>query len=150
MGSVENTTQKERKMKMQKWTWLLAVLMVFGGMTRAAHAANIGVKSAVTSRGYSGGLPTGVTKVFKPSDRKIYGVIIFDRIFVGNARGVWTAISAKGIPANSKFLDNSTGKVRMDRAHFSAALPKNWPVGRYKLDIYLDGKLMRTLPFSIQ
>ena len=135
---------------MQKWLGVLMLTMVLSGLASRANAATFNVKQAVMARDYVGGLPKGISILFKPTQRKIYGVVIFDRIFTGVARGVWTAVSAKGIAANTQFLDNSTGKVRMDRAHFSAKLPNNWPVGRYKLDIYIDGKKIRTLFYSVR
>lgn len=135
---------------MQKWFGVLMVLVALSGFVNSARAATPGIKQAVTARNYVGGLPVGVTSVFKPTQRKIYGVIIFDRIFTGDVRSVWTAVAAQGVAPNYKILEKSTGKMRLDRANFSVELPRNWPKGRYKLDIYLDGKKIRTLYYRVQ
>lgn len=64
------------------------MLLALSSFVNSANAATPGVKQVVTARNYVGGLPVGVTSVFKPTQRKIYGVIIFDRIFTGDVRGV--------------------------------------------------------------
>lgn len=132
--------------KMKKMSLALG-LAAFVASSAVVQAQQI--SRAVTSHGYAGGKAIGVTSTFKPRDHKIYGVIFFDRIVTANARGVWTAVKAVGVPANTKILEKSTGKMRMDRAHFYVELPRDWPKGSYKLDVYVDGKLKRTLRYTI-
>ena len=33
---------------------------------------------------------------------------------------------------------------------FTASLPRDWPTGKYKLDVYLADKLVKSHPFAVE
>lgn len=119
--------------------------------TQVAQAANFKITSAVMAKKYSGGKASGVTNTFKSSDRTIYCVLHTDRILKNiKARFVWTAVSAKGVRANEKFLDKTGMLKAADIIWGSAALPKAWPVGSYKVDVYINGSKIKTMNYSVR
>ena len=64
----------------------------------------------------------------------------------------WIAEKTDAAPANYK-IDSTdlTAKAGMDEATFTLSKPNNgWPVGKYRLEIYLGGKLVKSMPFSVK
>jgi hypothetical protein len=132
-------------------TMAAVAVCAFALSTQVAQAANFKITSAVMAKKYSGGKTSGVTNTFKPSDHTIYCVLRTDRILKNiKARFVWTAVNAKGIRANEKFLDKTGNLKAADIIWGSAALPKAWPTGSYKVDVYINGAKIKTLSYSIR
>jgi hypothetical protein len=69
-----------------------------------------------------------------------------------NARSVWIAEDVgKAAPANFKILEKSMALPFLNSGAFSLSKPtKGFPVGTYRLEIYLGGTLAKTLKFSVQ
>jgi hypothetical protein len=67
-------------------------------------------------------------------------------------KAVWTAVDVgTAAPADTKIDElektiNDSGNI-----DFTISLPSTgaWPVGKYKVEVYLDGKLKKTLEFSV-
>jgi hypothetical protein len=65
-------------------------------------------------------------------------------------KGVWTLVSAEGYEANSE-IDSAEITGSDDSYYFSLdRATDEWPVGQYKIDLYIDGKLVETVEFQVQ
>jgi len=65
-------------------------------------------------------------------------------------KGVWTLISAEGYDPNQE-IDSAEMTGGDNTYYFSldgAAEP--WPVGQYKIDLYLNDELVQTVNFEVQ
>jgi hypothetical protein len=65
-------------------------------------------------------------------------------------KGVWTLISAEGYDPNQE-IDSAEMTGGDNTYYFSldgAAEP--WPVGQYKIDLYLNDELVETVNFDVQ
>ena len=67
-----------------------------------------------------------------------------------SSKGVWTLISAEGYDPNQEIdFAEMTGS---DNTYYfsldSAGEP--WPVGQYKIDLYLNDELVETVNFDVQ
>jgi len=94
---------------------------------------------------------TKPSDVFSPSDKTFY--CFFD---LNNApdstviKSVWTAVSADGVDPNYEIDSaevtggDNTYFFKLDRSADS------WPVGQYKVDLYIDAKLVQTLTFEVK
>jgi len=94
---------------------------------------------------------TKQTTMYSPSDKTFY--CFFD---LNNApdstvvKGAWTAVSAQGVDANYAIDSaeitgsDNTYYFKLDRSTDA------WPVGKYKIDLYIDGKLVQTVEFEVQ
>ena len=61
----------------------------------------------------------------------------------------WIAVEADGVDPN--YLLNETNYTSSDDVvHFDLSNDNLWPVGSYKADVYLNGKLDRSLTFEVQ
>ena len=61
----------------------------------------------------------------------------------------WIAVDAEGVDPN--YLLNETNFTSSDDVvHFDLSNDNLWPVGSYKVDVYLNGTLDRSLTFEVQ
>jgi hypothetical protein len=64
-------------------------------------------------------------------------------------KAVWTAVSVEGEDPN--LLIDETELTGGDGFYnFSLSNDSDWPAGQYKVDIYLNDELDRTLTFTVQ
>ena len=89
--------------------------------------------------------------VYSPSDKTFY--CFFD---LNNApestvvKGVWTLVSADGYSDNSE-IDSAEVTGSDNTYYFSLDRSTDaWPVGKYKIDLYIDGDLVETVQFEVQ
>ena len=65
-------------------------------------------------------------------------------------KGVWTLVSADGYESNSE-IDSAEITGSDNTYYFSLGGGADaWPVGTYKIDLYIDGKLVETIEFKVQ
>jgi hypothetical protein len=98
--------------------------------------------------------PVEPTSTF-PTDQPVLHLVVT----VANApsdtkvRTVWTAVDVGDVAPPNTMIDEA--EVTMDdsgNAHFTLSTPNtgSWPVGKYKVEIYLNDKLDRTLEYVIE
>jgi hypothetical protein len=97
--------------------------------------------------------PIDPTSTF-PTDQAVINLVVT----VANApsdtkvKTVWTAVDVgDAAPPNTKIDDAEVTLDSSGNAHFTLSVPNSgaWPVGKYKVEIYLNDKLDRTLEYSI-
>ena len=86
------------------------------------------------------------TTTFKPSD-KFYASVQVSNVIVG------TKVEARWYYGSDEITDGRTS-ITNDKAGsgylaFSLTVPNGFPAGDYKVEIYLDGKLVNTTPFKV-
>ena len=65
-------------------------------------------------------------------------------------KGTWTLVSAEGYDSNSE-IDSAEITGSDNTYYFSLDRSgDSWPVGKYKIDLYVDGKLVQTVEFEVQ
>ena len=94
----------------------------------------------------------GVTNRFGPDTPEIHLLASLEQIKSGSKlKCNWIAVDAIATPNYQ--IDTTEVVFQKDgegTAHFSVSRPtKGWPPGNYKIDLYLDGDLLTSAPFSI-
>lgn len=88
--------------------------------------------------------------VFKTTDAKQKFDVKFSETGVGKVRGVFTAVNAGG-EKNFKIMEKELELgTLLNTATFSLSMDKAFPAGDYKLDVFLNGKLVKTQPYKVQ
>ena len=66
-------------------------------------------------------------------------------------KAVWTAVEAEGIQPNLSLGDKeiTAGDGQLNFSYSNEA-DKLWPTGKYKVDLYLNDKLDRSLDFQVE
>src|SRR5918911_2701069 len=110
------------------------------------------IRSAVLARGYANCQAVGVTRSFHPTDNPLHCVIRLGVISaVTKLRVVWVAVNAAGVH-NYKIAEKTFTLHRAVATTVNATLwlPRKWPVGTYKVVLYLNGRVARTIGFPIR
>ncbi len=66
-----------------------------------------------------------------------------------SVKTVWTAVRVEGFPAN-QVIDEAALSARSGLLYFTLTPDSLWPTGEYKVDIYLNDKLDKTLRFEVR
>lgn len=64
-------------------------------------------------------------------------------------KAVWTAVNVEGVTAN-EVINETSGAMGSGLIHFKLSNDTLWPAGEYKVDIYLNDKLDKTIKFEVR
>jgi hypothetical protein len=127
---------------------LLVTVLIFASLACNLSATTANITNAHMATDESDATQT---TVYSPGTQTFY--CFFD---LNNApdstvvKGVWTLVSAEGYGANSE-IDSAEITGSDDSYYFSLDRSADeWPVGQYKIDLYIDGKLVETVEFQVQ
>ena len=97
------------------------------------------------------GAPGDETLSFAPSDRTIHCVVKLKEAKRGTAmKFSWWIVDADG-SKNQKIKDiDYTTRTLENIVHGHLSLPQDWPIGQYKVQVFVNGDLDRTIPYTIQ
>ena len=99
------------------------------------------------------GNPGEEVKSFRPSDHKLHFEAEVDGFFVGEAKVMWVFTAVDTTAGKNKQIQ----EVEFDATDFNGntltsfcELPRDWPTGRYEVDIHINGKLIKTFEFTVE
>jgi hypothetical protein len=124
---------------------LLAALIAL--LPSAAFA--VGIES-VTLRADADGEPGEVVEVFIPTDERLHFEIKLDEISVGKTSFVvefWAADTTAG--KDIKITEFTGDALVANVINANISLPREWPVGLYRLDVILDGEAIGSYEFDV-
>lgn len=131
---------------MKKFLAFLALSMMF---CVSAFAGDAKVRVAIAVDG-----DTKPATVFAPNTPELFAFILTEGTEKGDkARGVWIAEDTNGVaPANYKVDEATlTGDKDDFGGAFSLSKPNNgWPVGNYRVDVYIGDGLAGSTKFQIK
>jgi len=132
---------------------VVLVAVVAAGCNFSVSTANI--TSATLSKDVKGNAfePVDPTSTFPVNQPVIHLVANVANAPEGTkVKSVWTAIDVGSVaPANTKIAETEIVLNSDGNAHFTLSIPNTgvWPAGKYKVDVYLNDKLDRTLEYTI-
>ena len=91
------------------------------------------------------------TSTFAPADRKVHVIINLNKAKTGtDVKVVWIAEDVEG--ATNKQLKTLEYTTKSSEKKIPGYLTwsQDWPKGRYKVEIYIDGNLDRTVYYDVQ
>lgn len=131
---------------MKKVTFLLTLLLLLvacGGEGVSFSTANI--SQAQLTKDEAG---TQATSTFAPEDVFYLIVDLANAPDSTTVKASWTAVNVAGAPPNTP-LDDVTLTSGSGALTYQLANDGPWPVGDYKVDVYLNDELERTLDFRV-
>ena len=88
---------------------------------------------------------------FSTSDVPIYCIVLLDAAGKVTVKMNFVAVSVAGVKADTKVVTASyTTKDGQNRVNFSGRPEGKWTPGKYRVDIFLDGKIAKTVEFEIK
>lgn len=97
------------------------------------------------------GQPGESGEIFGPDDRTIHSVAKLKAAPPSTkVRFSWWIVSAQGAE-NEKIRDlDYTTKQADEVVHSHLSLPNDWPPGKYKVDVYVNDNLDKTINFAVE
>jgi|GEM_PF-3156259 len=97
----------------------------------------------------NGGVPGEYTTQFEPTDRTIYCVIELNKGMAGtHVKFVWKLIEVTGSEIIKTADDYTTSSET--RWHAPVISPSDWPRGKYRVEIYINDALDKTIDYMIE
>lgn len=139
---------------------VLLTLVLVGIISTACGGSSgpVSITSAETSKGYTDNKAVDATSTFSPSDAPLHCVVQLANVADGTkVKAVWTAVDVKDASGqqvtDEKLIEKETvlsGSGDTGHADFTLTHEKDLPVGKYKVEVYLNDKLDKTVPFEIK
>jgi len=97
------------------------------------------------------GQPGDETTSYAPVDRTVHCVIELNKAKKGTeVRFIWKAVDVAGSRNEEvKTIDYST-KSFENKVHAHLTLPNDWPTGKYRVEVYINGSLDKTVDYTIE
>lgn len=97
------------------------------------------------------GDPGDETTTFRPSDHKIHCIVKLKEAKAGTGmRFSWWVVDSDGTQ-NKKIKDiDYTTRARENIVHAHLSLPDEWPTGNYKVQVYVNGDLDKTVAYTVE
>ena len=97
------------------------------------------------------GAPADETSTFEAGDRTVHCVVKLKQAKGGTQmKFSWWIVDAEGSKNQKiKDIDYST-KPLENIVHGHLTLPQDWPIGKYKVQVYVNGDLDRTVEYAIE
>ena len=89
-------------------------------------------------------------KSFETTDPRIYCIVQLTSDAAATVKMNFVAVSVPGVKAETRVVATSyTTKDGEDRVNFYGKPRSKWTAGKYRVEIFVDGKMVKDLPFEI-
>jgi hypothetical protein len=133
-------------MNARKWAFLLVpVVLLLSTLACGFNVSTAAIKEAKLARDNESVQPTSS---FSPADTFYCNVEVENAPDDTTLKAVWTAVDVPGQPANTP-LDQTELKTGSGTVHFKLTNTNPWPAGKYKVDLYMNDKLNRSIEFQV-
>jgi hypothetical protein len=139
---------KEREMHKAHWTLALVALALFAsGLACSIEITTAHVRSATLVRDEAG---ESRTSTYAPADTFYLVVDLANASDDNEVRVTWVQVGA-GEDGGDRVIGEETIRSGSGKILFSATHPQQqWPVGNYRVEVYLNGTQTHTVPFTVQ
>ncbi len=122
-------------------------LMLLPALACGGSFSTANIKSAIMAADSDG---TQETMVFA-QDQIFYCIVeLANAPEDTTLKAVWTAVAAEGEQPNLEIDQTEMTAGENNIFTFNLSNDQLWPTGKYKVDLYLNGELDRTLEFEVQ
>lgn len=92
-----------------------------------------------------------VTSIFRPSDIPIHCIVVLASPDPAAVRMNFVAVKVAGVKPESRVVSASYATQQgQDRVFFTGRPHGKWTVGEYRIDVFVNDKLEKSLPFEIK
>ena len=89
---------------------------------------------------------------FAPDEHTVHCVITLNKAKAGTkVKFTWIAVDVEGMTKNDeiKVIDYTTNSFE-NKVHAHLMLPKDWPKGKYKVEVYINNALDKTISYTVE
>jgi hypothetical protein len=88
---------------------------------------------------------------FRVTDVPIYCVVVLDTNGKASVKMNFVAVSVSGVKPETKVVSSSyTTSENQNRVNFTGRPDGKWTPGKYRVDVFLDGKIAKNVEFEIK
>ncbi len=125
---------------------LVIALLIAAALACQFSASTANIANAYTTANPDGGSPT---TLFAP-DQVFYAIVeLKNAPDDTTVKAVWIAVNVEGVEPNFYITETSLTSGD-DTLTFELSNDNLWPPGQYKVDLYLNDKLDRSLAFEVR
>ena len=130
---------------------IIGLLASVTAFAQAEPAKAVGVEELYLAKDDGNGKAGEQVSEFSTSDVPIYCIVMLDAAHKVTVKMNFVAVGVKGIKPETKVVSASyTTTERQNRVNFSGRPEGKWPPGKYRVDIFIDGKAAKNLEFDIK
>lgn len=131
---------------MTRWISFVAALLVLTALACGFNVSTANIQEANMARDAAGSQPTTTFE----QDETFYAVVeLANAPDDTRIKAVWTMIEGDGEEPNQQLWEDEVSGSNAD-INFSLSNDQLWPVGQYKVEVYLNDELDRTLEFEVE
>ena len=121
-------------------------ILILASLACSFNASTARIKDARMARDNEGAQPT---TTFAPTDTFYCVAELANAPDDTRVKASWTAVEVDGEQPNT-FIDQAELTSGSGALHFKLSNNGPWPAGKYKVELYLNDKLDKTLEFTVQ
>lgn len=130
---------------------LISIGVFFGAVYSQSTGPAVGIQDVYLAKDNGKGKPGAAATIFAPTDIPIYCVVQLDATASVTVKMDLIAENVPGVKAETRVVSTSyTTKNGESRVDFNGRPSGKWVAGRYRADIYLDGRLSKDVSFEIK
>ncbi len=96
------------------------------------------------------GSPGDTATSFEPGEHTVHCVIDLNKAKSGTTvKFVWTAVDVEDSKNGEIKTIDYTTKPFENKVHAHLTLPRDWPKGKYKVEVYINGALDKTISYTV-
>lgn len=137
-----------------KAVFILTYLFLCSYVAFAQTEANVpkaGVEEVYLAKDDGEGKAGEQVTEFRTTDIPIHCVVLLDSAAKATVKMNFVAVSVSGVKAETKVVTASyTTKDGQNRVNFTGRPDGRWTPGKYRVDIFVDGKMATNLEFDIR
>ena len=97
------------------------------------------------------GKPGDETTTFSPGDRTVHCVIELNKAKKDTeVRFIWKAVDVEGSRNEEIKTIDYTTKSFENKVRGHLTFPKDWPTGKYRVEVYINGDLDKTIDYTME
>jgi hypothetical protein len=107
------------------------------------------IDSITLSKGDGSGNAGETVTSFSPADHDFHAAVKFENLASGSkVTYIWVAVNAGGA-TNKTIATVDVNTVLANEGDSDATLPNDWPTGQYRLDVSVNGTVLKSVSFNV-
>lgn len=130
----------------------LTLVLAYGVIAQPRpELPTVGIKEVYLAKDDGAGRAGESADSFSPTDIPIYAVVVLDTAAIVTVKMDLVAADVPGVRADTKVVSTSyTTRNGEDRVNFSGRPAGKWTAGKYRADIFINGRRAKYLVFEIK
>jgi hypothetical protein len=130
---------------------LIAAVVSLGQTTVATPPPTPAVEEVYLARDDGNGKPGEQADEFRTTDVPIHCVVLLDTASKVTVKMNFVAVKVAGVKPETKVVSASyTTTEKQNRVNFTGTPDGTWTPGRYRVDLFIDGKAAKSVEFDIK